>query len=227
MSEVNQVYPEEGPALSGEDSVTDPVHIERTPSAILSLVPLDAKCFKGGEDEMTIQEWLAHTSIWMNYVEIPQDQWTNVAATLLREKALIFWSERVTPWRVRPWSHSKDIMTHKYMFYSRTILWKRVACRFHQKLGESAQADTERFTSEIINKCPWAITDRECRDIYANGLHWWYEVSELVKVNKTFDEIKWTVLEIDGDLAEDDDQPKNIEEDEDPEENPIDDSDQD
>ena len=34
MSEVEQVFPEVGPELSGEDSVTGPVIIERTPTEI-------------------------------------------------------------------------------------------------------------------------------------------------------------------------------------------------
>ena len=54
MSEIEQVFPEIGPDLSGEDSVTGPVIIERTPTEILNIVPENLKCFIGFADKMTV-----------------------------------------------------------------------------------------------------------------------------------------------------------------------------
>ena len=54
MSEVEQVIPDMGPELSGEDSVVGPVIIERTPTDISNLVP--EKCLIGTVDKMTIYE---------------------------------------------------------------------------------------------------------------------------------------------------------------------------
>ena len=54
LSEVEQVIPDVGPELSGDDSVIGPVIIERTPTDILNLVP--EKCLIGTVDKMTTYE---------------------------------------------------------------------------------------------------------------------------------------------------------------------------
>ena len=71
MSEVEQVIPDLVPGLSGEDSVTGPVIIERTPTEVLNLVPRNSLCFIGSADKMTIDEWLSYTTQWMDFVRIP------------------------------------------------------------------------------------------------------------------------------------------------------------
>ena len=62
MSEVEQIIPDLVPELSGEDSITGPIIIERTPTEILNLVPENAKCFIGFADKMTIYEWISYTA---------------------------------------------------------------------------------------------------------------------------------------------------------------------
>ena len=73
MSEVEQVIPDMGPELSGEDSVVGPVIIERTPTDILNSVPENVKCFIGTADKMTIYEWLGYTTQWMSFIRIRQE----------------------------------------------------------------------------------------------------------------------------------------------------------
>ena len=77
--------------------------------------------------------------------------------------------------------------------------------RFHQRLGESAQEYTERFTQDIVKKCPHdrKMPDREKRDVYANGLLRWFKVSDLLEKHKTFEELKTAVLILDEQLEED------------------------
>ena len=55
MSEVEQVIPDLGPELSGEDSDVGSVIIEQTPTEILNSVPENDKCFIGA-DKMIIYE---------------------------------------------------------------------------------------------------------------------------------------------------------------------------
>ena len=88
MSEVEQVIPDLGPELSGEDSDVRPVIIEQTPTDILNSVPENDKCFIGTADKMIIYEWLGYTTQWMSFIRIPQEYWVDVVVTLLREKAL-------------------------------------------------------------------------------------------------------------------------------------------
>ena len=230
MSEVEQVIPDMGPELSGEDSVVGPVIIERTPTDILNSVPENVKCFIGTADKMTIDEWLGYTTQWMSFIRIPQEYWVDVAATLLREKALTFWTAITTRREVHEWSIFKSIMTHNFMKGSKEKVWYRRLSRFHQRFGESAQEYTDRFNSEIVMSCFRNMSDREKRDVYANGLFKWFKVSELMEKHKTFDELKAAVLIFDeqpeGNPEKDpkdgmeEDSEENLEED--PEENPED-----
>ena len=90
MSEVEHVIPDVGPEPSGEDSVVGPVIIEQIPTDIQNSIPENVKCFIRITDKITIDEWLGYTNQWMSFIRIPQEYWVDVAATLLREKALTF-----------------------------------------------------------------------------------------------------------------------------------------
>ena len=117
--------------------------------------------------------------------------------------------------------------------------------RFHQRLGESARDYTDRFDQNIVMNCPQhkGISEREKRDVYANGLLKWFKVSNLLEKHKTFDDLKAAVLTLDEEEEEDpeedpeEDQEENSEDDteeemdedpmEDPVENPEDDPEED
>ena len=72
------------------------VIIKRTSTDILNLVPENAKSYIRTANKMTIYEWLSLTTQWMSFVRIPQEYWVDVAVTLLRKKALIFWTAVTT-----------------------------------------------------------------------------------------------------------------------------------
>ena len=86
MSEVEQVIPDLGLELSGEDSDVGPVIIEQTLTDILNSVPENDKCFIGTAEKMIIYEWLGYTIQWMSFIRIPQEYWVDVVVTLIREK---------------------------------------------------------------------------------------------------------------------------------------------
>ena len=135
MSEVDQVIPDLAPELSGEDSVRGPVILERSPTEILNLVPENALCFIGSADKLTINEWLGYTAQWMDFVRIPQELWTDVAATLLREGALLFWDSIKRQRKDYNWSVFGNVMKFRYKGARDEKVWYRVMKRFHQRLG--------------------------------------------------------------------------------------------
>ena len=106
MSEVEQVILDLGPELSGEDSDVGPVIIEQTPTDILNSVPENDKCFIGTADKMIIYEWLGYTTQWMSFIRIPQEYWVDVdvVVTLLREKALTFFTAVTIRREAHVWS---------------------------------------------------------------------------------------------------------------------------
>ena len=132
---------------------------------------------------MTIDEWPGYTTQWMSFIRIPQEYWVDVAATLLREKALTFWT-----------AIFKSIMTHNFMKGFKEKVWYRRLSRFHQPFGESVQEYTNRFNSKIVMSCLRNKPDREKIDVYAHRLFKWFKVSELMEKYKTFDELKAAVL---------------------------------
>ena len=104
MSEVEQVIPDLGLELSGEDSDVGPVIIEQTLTDILNSVPENDKCFIGTAEKMIIYEWLGYTIQWMSFIRIPQEYWVDVVVTLLREKALTFSTAITIRREVHEWS---------------------------------------------------------------------------------------------------------------------------
>ena len=171
MSGISEGHFVEPSADSVQESIAGPAPAHQARLSYLNMIPTTAKEYYGEIGTITFDDWINHTTLWMDQLHIPFDHRAGVATMLLRGTALTFWSQYEEQMGPENWLGFQHIMRGEYDYTDKKTVWDRKVAQFHQEPGEPVTEYSSRFFHEINDFCPRLMTNREKMDIYSQGIN--------------------------------------------------------
>ena len=120
---------------------------------------------------MTFDEWVEHSTLWMDRLRYSYVHRLSAALMLLRGPALSFlrsWQDKIGD--TRTWTNFQFTMRFEFQEIDLKTRWNRTVAKFRRRLGESVIAYSGRFDHEIVETCPYDLSVRASMEVYARGL---------------------------------------------------------